>query len=96
MADDTEIEFPADLLQAQRDYYAADAEVERLVAQLPSSVDVVAGEAAWDEDLRAAVEGARAERGRLVGILYGHEYWETAMDKYARRLELQKLARAQG
>lgn len=95
MADDNE--FPPELLEAQRAYYAADAVVQELVAALPSSVDVLAGEAEVPgEEQRAAVKKARSERLRLVDILYGHEYWETVDDQHARRLELQKAARAQG
>jgi hypothetical protein len=36
-------DFPADLLDAQRAYNAADATVQEVTATLPSSVAVVAG-----------------------------------------------------
>ncbi|MFC6080892.1 hypothetical protein [Sphaerisporangium aureirubrum] len=91
MADDTD--FPPELVQAQRDYYAVDARVDKLVAQLPSSVDVLAGTAAMPAELRAAVDAARAERLKLVDVLYGHEYWETVDDRHAARTELQEIAR---
>lgn len=86
-------EFPADLLQAQRDYYAADAEVERLASALPSSLDVVVGAAVVSDEQRAELTAARARRLDLVDLLYGHEYWAEVDDQHAARMALQKAAR---
>lgn len=88
------MDFPQDLIDAQRAYYAAEAEVERVTNALPSSVDVVAGTATFTDKQRAELAAARAERLRLVDILYRHPFREGVDDQHAARLELQRQARA--
>lgn len=88
-----EYDFPDDLLQAQKDYYAADTEVNRVTDALPSSVDVVAGAAAFTDEQRAELGAARAERLRLVDVLYDHPFWKDVDDQHAARLALQKAAK---
>ncbi len=86
-------EFPDDLVAAQRDFYAADARVQEVTDALPSSLDIVAGTASITEDQRAELAAVRAERLRIVDILYGHTWWEGVEDPYAARLKLREVAK---
>ena len=86
-------EFPDDLFEAQRAFYAADVHVQEVTDALPSSLDIVAGTASISEDQRAALAEAREERLRIVDVLYSHPWWEAVDDQYAARLALQKAAK---
>jgi hypothetical protein len=68
-------EFPPDLLDAQRAYWAADARVQEVTDALPSSVVVVAGEAEVTEEQRAELVTVRAERLLALEALNAHEWW---------------------
>lgn len=90
-----EYEFPNDLLEAQRDFYAADARARELSDAWPLSTSVLAGEANPPTDeQRAELGAARAEALRLIGILYGHPWFETVDDAKAARIALQQAAKA--
>lgn len=67
--------FPQDLIEAQRAFLAADARCEELAQQGPAPTAVAEGTASIPEDLRRELEAARAERLRLIGVLYGHPFW---------------------
>jgi hypothetical protein len=84
---------PEGLIAAQRAYYEADAAVQEVTASLPSGIAIAAGEAAITPEQRAALDAARAERGRLVDALYAHPWFETVDDPHAARMELQRRAR---
>lgn len=89
----TELELPDDLLLAQRDYYAADVEVQEITNRLPSSLDIVTGEAEIADEQRTELAAARAKRLDLVDAINRHPWWETVEDRNAARIELQKAAR---
>jgi hypothetical protein len=74
-------EFPEDLLQAQRDFYAAEARVHELVDAMPSSVDVANLEAEVSDEQREALEAARATRMDIVMTLHRHPWWETVENR---------------
>jgi ABC-type sugar transport system substrate-binding protein len=90
MADYT---FPDDLVQLQRDYYAADARCEKLAAALPPGTAVLAGEATVNAENQEAYEAARAERLRLVTELYAHPWWD-GLEKGARLKAKEALEKA--
>lgn len=86
---------PADLLDAQRAFYTADELAQEIADAMPSSVAIAAGEATIPDEQRQALEEARAERGRLIDVLYGpHHWWGTVGDKYAARMALQQAAKS--
>lgn len=85
--------FPPDLLELQRAFFAADARCEDIAATHPRAVDIAAGEAALSEDQREKLEQARAERLRLVEALQDHGWWSTVAGVQAARAELRKAAR---
>jgi hypothetical protein len=86
-------ELPDDLVADQRAFYAADAEVQRVTAALPSGMDVVNGTATITPEQRAALVAARAERGRLIAVLYNHPWFKTVEDPNAAHMALQAAAR---
>ncbi|WP_204074728.1 hypothetical protein [Planotetraspora phitsanulokensis] len=86
--------FPADLLQAQRDFFAAEARVKELCDALPSSIDVANMEAEITDEQREALQAARAEQLDLVMKLHRHEWWSTVDNRHLAGLELRKAAKA--
>ncbi len=88
-----ELEFPPELIEAQRAFWAAERRVEEIVARLPSGSAVVAGAAIAEQD-RRELEEARAERGRLLDVLYGHPFWEGHAAPEHAREALRRAARA--
>jgi hypothetical protein len=87
-------EFPPDLLDAQRAYYKADLRVREVTDKLPSASAIVAGEAEITEEQHAELDAVRAERLRLVGVLYNHPWWKTVENEHAARMQLQAAAKA--
>lgn len=88
MADD---EFPPDLLEAQRAYYAADARVQEVTDALPSSQEILEG-AMTDEQRRLLAE-VREQRLTALEALNGHPWWAGQRDRYAAWKRLQEAAR---
>lgn len=86
-----DFDFPADLLDLQRAWYAADARCEEIAASLPRAADVVAGVAEPTDQQRDELAAARAERLRLSGALLGHGWWVTVEAKH--RLEAKAALR---
>ena len=86
-------DFPADLLQLQRDWYAADARCEAIGAAQPSAMDVVAGTAQVSEAEYRELKAARAERWNLTDQLQRHPWWSTVDDKLAAKAALRAAAR---
>ena len=86
-------EFPDDLLAAQRAYYKADEHVQEATDEMPSSVDVLAGQAEVTEKQRAKLTKAREARLLLVDELYRHPWFKTVDDPHKARMALQKAAR---
>ena len=68
-------EFPTDLIDAQQAFQAADAKVAEIHARMPRPTAIAAGEATISDELAQAHEEARAERGRVLDVLYGHPWW---------------------
>jgi hypothetical protein len=85
-------DFPPDLLQLQRDWYAADARCVEIGASHPAAVDVVAGTAQVSEAQHQELKRARAERWALTEELQGHAWWGTVDDKLAAKAALRKAA----
>ena len=86
-------DFPADLLQLQRDWYAADARCEEIGAAHPRAADVVAGTAQVSEAQHQELKQARAERWALTEQLQGHTWWGKVDDRLAAKAALRKAAR---
>ncbi|WP_436759312.1 hypothetical protein [Streptosporangium sp. V21-05] len=89
-------EIPEDLIEAQRAFYEADERVQAATDAMPSSVAVLAREAAVSEEQREELAAARAERLRLVDVLYRHPWFQTVDDPHKARMALQKAARGEG
>ncbi|MFE3448935.1 hypothetical protein ACFXJ8_08340 [Nonomuraea sp. NPDC059194] len=89
-----DFDLPDDLIAAQRAYDEADARVEEVTATLPSSVAVLAGEAEFTDEQRAALAEARAERlMRLTGLI-DHPWWQSVDNKLDAQKQLRSAARA--
>jgi hypothetical protein len=86
-------DIPEDLLEAQRAFYAADARVRAAADAMPPAAAVLAGEAEVSEEQRRELADARAERLRLVDILYRHPWFQQVDDAHKARTALQKAAR---
>jgi len=84
---------PPEAIEAQQAFDRADAEVHRLVEQLPSGVAVAAGEASIPDDLRAQVDEARQERMRLLKALLAVKRWPDDGGPHAAEAALRKAAR---
>lgn len=88
-------DFPADLLDAQRAYWEADARVDEVVAALPSSQGVLEG--AMTDEQKQGLADARSARLDALDALNRHPWWgqdEQRGDRYAAWTALQKAARA--
>ncbi|MET8985804.1 hypothetical protein ABZW49_10185 [Nonomuraea wenchangensis] len=85
---------PPEAIDAQRAYDAADAEVQRLTALMPSSVAVVAGEVAVPRELREELERARSARLDALAALLDHKRWDGDGDPIKGEAALRKAARA--
>ncbi|GII32902.1 hypothetical protein Pmi06nite_63440 [Planotetraspora mira] len=70
--------FPDDLVQAQRDFLAAEAQVKEIVDDdlMPSSIDIAKQEAVVPEDLEQALADARAAQMDMTLRLNRHD-WST-------------------
>lgn len=89
-----DFDLPDDLIAAQRAYDEADARVDEVTAALPSSIAVVAGEAEFTDEQRAALVEARAERlMRLAGLL-DHPWWQGVDNKLDAQKQLRSAARS--
>lgn len=88
-----EQEFPAELIEAQRAYWAAERRAEEIAARMPSGMDVISGAAIVSEEDRRELEEVRAERGRLLDTLYGHPFFEGVDRPEDLREQLRRAAR---
>ncbi|MBO3751515.1 hypothetical protein J5X84_36045 [Streptosporangiaceae bacterium NEAU-GS5] len=89
-----DLEFPPELIEAQRAYWAAERRVADIVARLPSGSAIALGQAAVSEEDRRELAAARAERGRLIDQLYGHPFWQGHAAPEHAREALRRAARA--
>ena len=85
-------DFPPDLLNLQRSWYAADARCVEIGAAHPPAVDVVAGTAHVSDEQYRELKEARAARWALTEQLQGHAWWTTVNDKLAAKAALRKAA----
>ena len=88
----TDFEFPADLLDLQRAWYAADARCVEIAASHPPAVDVVAGTARVTDEQHAELKAARAARWALTMDLQDHDWWGMVEDRLAAKAALRKAA----
>lgn len=89
-----DFDFPGDLIDLQRAWYAADARCVEVGAAQPSATDVAAGVAELTAEQQAALEEARAERLRITEALQGHNWWGTVEDRFAAKAALRDAARS--
>ncbi|WP_329521137.1 hypothetical protein [Spirillospora sp. NBC_01491] len=88
-----DFDFPDDLLQLQRDFYAADRRCGEISASHPRAADIVTGVAEVTAEQRAELAAARAERLRITEQMQGHTWWET-VDVAAAKAALRKATQA--
>jgi len=84
-------DFPADLLDAQRAYWVADARVQEVTDALPSSQEVLEG--AMTDEQHTELAEARNARLAALEALNRHPWWGTVDDPYKARIALQTAAR---
>ena len=89
VADD---EFPPDLLEAQRAYYAADARVQEVTAALPSSQEILEG--AMTDEQRQLLAEVREQRLVALEVLNNNPWWAGRRDRYAAWRRLQEAVKA--
>ncbi|TDD97665.1 hypothetical protein [Actinomadura rubrisoli] len=85
-------DFPPDLLQLQRDWYAADARCQEITASHPPALDVIAGTATVTDEQHTELKRARAERWDLTERLQRHRWWATVDDVLDAKKELRAAA----
>lgn len=85
-------DFPPDLLDLQRAWYAADARCVEIAASHPKAVDQVAGTAAVSDAQYAELKAARAKRWALTVDLQDHDWWGSVEDRLAAKAALRKAA----
>jgi hypothetical protein len=88
----TDYDFPPDLLDLQRAWFAADARCVEIAASHPRAVDQVAGTARVSDAQHAELKQARAERWALTEELQDHTWWGTVQDRLAAKAALRKAA----
>lgn len=91
-----DFDFPPDLLDLQRAWYAADARCVEAGAALPSGRDVAAGVAEPTAEQQAELVKARTERLRITEAMQDHGWWATVESKHrlAAKATLRKAARS--
>jgi hypothetical protein len=87
-------EFPSDLIEIQRDYEQADAHVEKLVAALPSALDIMTGKPKTTDKQNDEVQKAREVRLQAQEKRDQHPWLQDVDDQYAARMQLWKAARS--
>jgi len=89
-----DFDFPADLLDLQRAWYAADQRCEEVGAAFPPAQDVAAGVAEPTAQQQAELAEARAERLRITEEMQGHPWWAGVGDRHAAKAALRDAARS--
>ncbi|MGS2645812.1 hypothetical protein [Streptosporangium sp. G12] len=87
-------EFPEDLLDAQRAYFAADTRVHEVIATLPSSQEVLEG--AMTDEQKEELAAVRRARLDALEALNRHSWWEQdepRRDRHAAWMALQTAAK---
>ncbi|WP_371785433.1 hypothetical protein [Streptosporangium subroseum] len=87
-------EFPNDLIEIQRDYEQANARVEKLVAALPSALDVMTGKPKTTDKQQDEVQKAREVLLQAQEKRDQHPWLQDIDDQYAARMQLWKAARS--
>ncbi|MGW5259712.1 hypothetical protein ACWEQG_01975 [Microbispora sp. NPDC004025] len=91
MADYT---FAPELLATQRAFLQASARVKEIGDSFPRLTAIAVGEADVPEELRQALQEARAEEQRLAVALQNDRYFATVDNALKARMELRKAAAA--
>ncbi|MFF5261396.1 hypothetical protein ACFY4C_20835 [Actinomadura viridis] len=88
-----DFDFPADLIDLQRAFYAADRRCEEIGASWPRPTAVAAGVEEISEEQHAELSRARAERLEIVERMAAHPWWDT-VDRLKAKAALRKAAQA--
>lgn len=91
-----DLEIPPEAIAAQRAYDQADAEVHRLIADLPSGLDVAEGRATISDEQRQEVARARAVRLERLEALRGLPWWDSVASPLVAEVALRNAARGAG
>ncbi|MEV7006248.1 hypothetical protein [Streptosporangium sp. NPDC051022] len=83
-------EFPPDLLEAQRAYWATDTRVQEVIDALPSSQEILNG--AMTDEQRAELAEVREARLRALETLNRHPWWRDVDDRYTAQKALRQAA----
>lgn len=89
-----DIEIPPAVIAAQQAYDAADAEVQRIIALMPSGVDVAEGNVSIPDELAGALSEARGKRLEALFALRDLPWWKEVDDPLKAEAALRKAARA--
>jgi hypothetical protein len=87
---------PSEAIAAQQAYDKADAEVRRLIAEMPPGMDVAEGKAVVSDELAGRLAAARAKRMGALFALLDLKRWEGDGGPIAAEAALRKAARAGG
>ena len=85
----SDFDFPPDLLELQRAFFAADARCRQISDELPSAADVIAG---VDVDYTELDAARRAQADAAAGIS-GHPWLASVTDRLGAQEALRKTAR---
>lgn len=72
---------PAELVEAYREFLAADERRKRAVAAMPEPGAYVLNLIPWPREQLAEAQQAAAEASRLSVTVYGHPWWRGAQDR---------------
>lgn len=72
---------PDELVQAYREFLAADERRRRAIAALPEPGAYVLGLTEWPHDRLAQAQAAAAEASRLAVAVYSHPWYRAAQDR---------------
>jgi hypothetical protein len=84
---------PPKLVQLRRDFDATEARCEEIGATFPRPTAIAAGIAAPTAEQVAALDAARAERGRILGEMLADSWWDSVPNYLAGREALRAAAR---
>jgi hypothetical protein len=91
MADDTP---PPELVQARRDFMAADAELAALAAGAPSAIAQDGRVVGVDPELAARMAAVHARMQQLALFIVGHDWLGQAANRVAAWQRVDQLAKA--
>ncbi|MER7212438.1 hypothetical protein ABT340_35745 [Streptosporangium sp. NPDC000239] len=83
----SDYDFPPDLIEAQRAFWEADAQVHALADSLPPSLEM-------SPEQHAELDQLRAARMDALKALNNHSWWGGTGQRHAREMALKKKAKA--